>query len=178
MENNDNLSKYSLNNFTINKSDEDFEDIIKNKNVILKQSGNVFEDIILTIDERKNSITSGKLAQVAYHYSGFDDKDSYLKNIEKLHNKLLELNNLYVYYDGSIHIRIDEYITREVSNLLEGKGPQINKGDIEKFIENDTIYNITNSSVINGLVKEAFNSILKDYIKNEPGVNISKVKNF
>lgn len=178
MESNDELSKYSLENFIINKSDDNIQETSKNKEVVLKRSRNIFEDMLLTINERKEIIDENVLSVISYCYKGFDDKNSYLKNVEKLHDKLLKLGNLYSYFVYVIPITADDYIAKEVTNLLQGEGPQIKKESIEKFIEKEEIYNVTSNTVINGLVKEAFISILRDYIKNEAGVNVSKVKNF
>lgn len=179
MDNSNNDSrKYSLDDFTINKDDDDFEAILKNKNITLKHSENVFEDILLTIEERKKIQSDGKLLTICYCYSGFDEKQSYLKTIEKLHSKLLQLNNIYIYYNGSIPIKADEGIMNEVSTLLRDTDINIKNNDLEKLIGEGNFFNITYSNVINRLFEETFHMILKEYIKGEPGVNISKVKNF
>lgn len=174
---NNDSTKFSLNNFTIN-NDNDFEVILDNKNITLNHSENVFEDILLTIEERKKLQSSGKIGIISCCYSGFDDRQSYLKAIKQLHNKLLQLNNIYINYNGSIPIKPDEEIVNKVSALLSGKETNIKKYDLEGFVEEGNLFNITYSNVINGLLAQVLKVILKEYINNEPDVNISKFKNF
>ena len=56
---NNDSSKFSLNNFTIN-GDNNFEVILENRNITLNHSENVFEDILLTIEDRKKLQSNGK----------------------------------------------------------------------------------------------------------------------
>ena len=174
--NNDN-SKFSLNNFTINR-DDNFEVILENKNITLNHSENVFDDILLTIEERKKLQSSEKFGVISYCYSGFDEKQSYLKAIKQLHNKLLQLNNLYINYNGGIPIKADEEIVNKISALLMNKETNIKNYDLEAFVEEGKFLDITNSNVINGLFAQVLKVILKKYIRNELDVNISKFKNF
>lgn len=170
-------SEYSLSNFTINR-DDDFEVILKNKNIVLDFNENVFEYILLTIEERKKLQSNGKIGVICHCYNGFDDKESYLKSIEQLHNKLLELNNIYINYNQSIPIKIDESIANKVSQLLMGAEINLEKSNLQEIIEKGDFFDITYSDTINEIFKNIFQKILKEYIDNEPGVNISKVKNF
>lgn len=138
---NNDSTKFSLNNFTIN-NDNDFEVILDNKNITLNHSENVFEDILLTIEERKKLQSSGKIGIISCCYSGFDDRQSYLKAIKQLHNKLLQLNNIYINYNGSIPIKPDEEIVNKVSALLSGKETNIKKYDLEGFVEEGNLFNM------------------------------------
>jgi len=171
-------SKYSFDNFTIGGNDGDFEVILENKNTTLNHSKNVFDDILITIEERKKLQPNGKLGIISCCYSGFDEKQSYLKAIEQLHNRLLKLNNIYINYNGSIPINPDEEIVNKVSALLIGKETNIKNYDLEGFVEEGNFFNITYSNVINRLFAQVLKVILKDYISNEPDINISKFKNF
>lgn len=173
-----NNSKYSFENFVISGNDNDFEAILENKNIIFSHRENVFDDILLTIGERIKQQSNGKLEIISCCYSGFDEKESYLKAIKQLHNELLKLNNIYVNYNGSIPIQIDEEIVNKVSALLSGKETSIKYFDIEGFVEEGNFFNSTYSNVINGIFIQALKVILKEYINNEPDVNISKIKNF
>ena len=175
---NNGLSGFTFSNFSINKNEEDFYSIIKNKNTVIMQSQNPLEDMLLTIDERKKSVSSGKLTLLGCLYCGFDEKQAYLNNIDKLHNKLLKLENLYIYFQAGIPILPDEKITKDVSELLLGLANNIDSEVIERLIKKEELFNITNNSSINLSLKEAFNKILNQYIKNEASVNVSKLKNF
>jgi len=174
---NNDSSKFSLNDFTIN-GDNNFEVILENKNITLNHSENVFNDILLTIEERKKLQSSEKLGIISYCYSGFDEKQSYLKAIRQLHNKLLQLNNIYINYNEGIPIKADEEIVNKISALLMNKETNIKNYDLEAFVEEGKFLDITYSNVINGLFAQVLKVILKEYIKNELDVNISKFKNF
>jgi len=174
---NNDSGKFSLNNFTINR-DDNFEVILENKNITLNHSENVFEDILLTIEERKKLKSNGKLGIISYCYSGFDEKQLYLKAIKQLHNKLLQLDNIYINYNGSIAIKPDEEILNKVSGLLMGKETNIKNYALEEFFEEGNFFNITDSTLINGLFAQGLRMIIKEYFNNEPDVNISKFKNF
>jgi len=174
---NNDSSKFSLNNFTIN-GDNDFEVILENRNITLNHSENVFEDILLTIEERKKLKSNGKFGIISYCYSGFDEKPLYLKAIKQLHNKLLQLDNIYINYNGSIAIKPDEEILNKVSGLLMGKETNIKNYALEEFVEEGKFFNITDSTLINGLFAQGLRVIIKEYFNNEPDVNISKFKNF
>lgn len=175
---NNDSNKYSFDNFIIGGNDNDFEVILENKNITLSHSENVFEDILLTIHERKKLQSNGKLGIISCCYSGFDEKQSYLKSIELLHNKLLQLNKIYINYNGSIPIKPDEEIVNKVSDLLSCKETNIKNYDLKDFVEKGNFFNITYSDVINRSFNQVLMVILKNYISNEPDINISKFKNF
>lgn len=174
---NNDSSKFSLNNFTIDR-DDNFEVILENKNIALNHSENVFEDILLTIEERKKLQSNGKLGIISYCYIGFDEKQSYLKAIKQLHNKLLQLNNIYINYNGSIPIKPDEEILNKVTGLLMGKETNIKNYALEGFVEEGNFLNITDSTLINGLFAQILKVIIKEYFSNESDINVSKFKNF
>ncbi len=175
---NNGLSGFSLSDFTINKDNEDFYSAIKNKNTFLMQCKNPLEDITLTIAERKNTASNDKVPIVGYLYSGFDEKINYLNTLEKLHNKFLELSNLYLCFQNGIPILADEEITKEVSKLLIGTNSNVDSNLIAIVTNKSELYNITNKKDINLSIKEAFTLIINKYVKNEVGVNTSKFKNF
>ncbi|AAK79378.1 hypothetical protein BJV85_002585 [Clostridium acetobutylicum] len=165
--------KYSLSDFTINK------DNVEVKETLFKNSENIFQDITLKISERDKLQNTGSFNKtISYFYSGFDDKKKYLEDIQKLHSKLLVLNNLYIYYCNSIPVLADEEITKKISNLVSSLQNNNQANELKKFIIEEEFFNITPISEINKEYKEKFNFILDKYIKEEPAVNITKLKNF
>ncbi|WP_449240622.1 YceG family protein [Desulfoscipio gibsoniae] len=165
------------------------------KHVVLKQSDDIYNDILLPLKERSRH--SDKRCVYFYRIIGFNNQTEFIDKTALLHQKLINLGDLYLYFIENIPIPYNEYLNNKINEtfaslvedsffnngthedrLANGRSLNTSEYGLQADILCDIIEKAKLFPVIVAEIKAAFKIVLKEYIKKETSVNIGKVKNF
>ncbi|MTI85146.1 MAG: hypothetical protein FH756_14935 [Firmicutes bacterium] len=141
----------------------------KDRKIVLMQSQDIYNDILLPLKDRSQG--NGK-SVFFYRIIGFDEKNEFINQTTLLHEKLINLGSLYLYFIENIPLPLNENLTcsiNKVFNMLDN----IQVGALCDVLEKENLFPGTATNI-----KEPFKTILEKYLKNEPYANISIIKNF
>ncbi len=139
----------------------------------LKQSDNIFNDILSPMSERGAS-------SYVYFYRiiGCDDERQYKSEIIDLDEKLRSLGN-YICFDEVIQIRSNSSLIDKARKLLKQVPlKDFRNGALINVLDSRGYFTITSDLQANQIIKNAFRTMLNLYLKNEPTANLSIIDNF
>lgn len=157
----------------------------KHINSSLKTSNNVFEDIFIPINKRLG-FTNGPSPIVPiyfYRFVGIGNNESgYYEELKNLDKNLLDFNNLYCKFISYIPVNSDSSLVDKIQFVW-------NRSHLEPFdnskieilislLAGNGCFPFATNSLLSSSIEEAFSNILSLYIKKEPNVNLTKIKNF
>jgi len=143
----------------------------KNRQIVLMQSQDIYNDMLLPLKER--SLDNGK-SVFFYRIIGFDSQKEFINQTTSLHERLINLGSLYLYFIENIPLPFNENLTCNINKLFDTLD-NIQADALCDVLEKENLFPITATKT---KIKEPFKAILEKYLKNEPSANISIVKNF
>ncbi|KGM95086.1 hypothetical protein Z968_10005 [Clostridium novyi A str. 4552] len=161
------------------------ENYIKSSN---KTSTNIFEDILLSLNER-GSFIGGSIPNIPcyfYRYIGIqDNEDEYFNNLYRLDKHLEGFHSLYVKFLNEIPIENNIDIINKTSAMwnklssIEQESPKnVSINLLLEYLINFNAFPDLREKCINSSIVKSFYKILELYIINEKNINLSKIKNF
>ncbi|MCY6370102.1 YceG family protein [Clostridium ganghwense] len=154
-------------------------------NSSLQNSNNIFNDILIPLNKRTGFMNGPSPILPVYFYRCMgikENEEEYYDELYKLEEKLSKLNNLYLKFISNIPFKNNSKLVEKIQmawsrNSLE----PFDNTKIETLIKilkgNGSISNI-DSALLNSSIEESFHQILELYLKKEPNLNLTKVKNF
>jgi len=143
--------------------------ISRNKQIILKQSNDIYNDILLPLKERSQN--NGKSVYF-YRIIGFDNQIEFVNKTTLLHERLINLGNLYLYFIENIPVPFNKNLTSNINKAF-AKLNSIQADKICNILETENLFPLPSAEI-----KEPFKTVIKEYLGNERSANISMVKNF
>lgn len=159
----------------------------------LLESSNIFEDIFLPINLRKqaslinlnnqlslqNNPNNEKIDVYFYRYIGFNNRDEYVRDLNRLNERLLSFGNEYLKFNKAIPLPYNMELTDRINNALS----RISEIDLRNergsgVLKSAGNFSITKDNALNDRLEEAFLSTMKLYAANEPIPTLSIEKNF
>ena len=157
----------------------------KHINSSLKTSNNVFQDIITPINKRLGFINGPSPIVPIYFYRFVGigtDESSYYEELRNLDKNLLYYNNLYSRFISEIPLNNDLSIVDKIQFVWSRSHLEpFDNSKIEILISllaGNGCFPMASNSLLSSSIEEGFSYILSLYIKKEPNVNLTKVKNF
>lgn len=139
----------------------------------LKQSDNIFNDILSPLSERGAS-------SYIYFYRiiGCDNEQQYKSKIIELDEKLRSLGK-YICFDKGIQIRSNSSLIEKARKLLKQVPlKDFRNGALINVLDARGYFTLTSDHQANQKIKNAFRTMLNLYLTNEPTVNLSIIDNF
>lgn len=154
-------------------------------NPYLKTSQDIFKDIMTPLNKRSNFKTGTVPTIPIYFYRCIGIKDTsneYYDELRKLDNTLSNLKNSYLKFTGDIPFKNDPKLINTFQSIWSKNNLEpFNHNKIEPLIklfrDGAFIPNIDNH-LLNSSIDEALSYILNLYIRKEPNINLTKIKNF
>ncbi|MEG6615761.1 YceG family protein [Peptococcaceae bacterium 1198_IL3148] len=137
-----------------------------NQQTALNQANDIFNDILLPSKKR----TRGTV--YFYRLIGFNNQSEFLTKVTLLHQQLLKYGDLYLYFIDSLPLPFNNILTDKISQGLT----DLNSTDPTVIC--DVLTKASLLPTVNSQMTGSLKTILDLYIKNEPTVNISQLKNF
>ena len=139
----------------------------------LKQSDNIFNDILTPLNARGTSSDV-----YFYRIIGCDDERQYKSEIIELDEKLSSLGN-YIRFDEVIQIRPNSTLIDKAKKLFKQVPlKDFRNGALLNVLDTQGYFTITPDHQAKQKIKNAFRTMLNLYLKNEPTVNLSIIDNF
>lgn len=163
--------------------------------ITLKTSENILEDFfrvrnsrnrttLLNINEHFSSqgseeANNNKLEVYFYRYIGFTTKDEYIRDLDKINNKLCELGASAIRFNNKIPQPYNTALTDKVTNILGNLSEiDIRNERGSAILTSAGIFDISKNEILNTNFKNAFYTVMKLYAMNEPIPTLSIEKNF
>ncbi|KOA18928.1 hypothetical protein CLHOM_26680 [Clostridium homopropionicum DSM 5847] len=157
----------------------------KHINSSLKTSNNVFQDIFTPINQRLGFINGPSPIVPIYFYRfvGMGNNEaSYYEELRNLDENLLYFNNLYFKFISEIPLDNDPSLVDKIQFVWNRSHlDPFDNSKIEILISllaGNGCFPLANNSLLSSSIEESFSNTLSLYIKKEPNVNLTKVKNF
>ncbi|AGL00505.1 YceG family protein [Desulfoscipio gibsoniae] len=156
-----------------------------NQRIILKQSDDIYNDILLPLKERSQH--KDKKSVYFYRIIGFNNQTEFTNKTTLLHQKLANLGNLYLYFIENIPIPFNEYLNKRINKtfsslIWDTSVCHRSLNDTEGYVQADILCDIIESAelfpVPNAEIKVAFRIVLGEYLKKETSINTGMIKNF
>ncbi|HZW83649.1 MAG TPA: YceG family protein [Candidatus Deferrimicrobium sp.] len=145
----------------------------KHKRIALKQSDNIFKDILSPLSERGDS---GYV--YFYRIVGCDDELKYRAEIVCLDEKLKALGN-YIRFDKAIHITTDSSLIDQTRKLFDQVPlKDFSNGALLNLLETRGYFSLTPNNQFTVQIKTAFGVMLELYLIKQPTINLSMLVNF
>lgn len=154
-------------------------------NSSLKNSNDIFSDIKTPLNKRIGFIngTSPIVPVYIYRLVGIEnDTPSYYKKINSLDKELSNFKDLYLKFISEIPFKNNPMLVDKIqfvwnrSNLEPFNNTKV-EALITLFKGNGSLPEV-NHSLLNSSIEESFSYTLNLYLKKEPNVNLTKIKNF
>lgn len=151
----------------------------------LKNSNNILHDIFIPLNKRIGFIngTTPIVPIYSYRYIGAKANiKEYYEELNRLDKDLSQFKDLYLKFLSSIPSKSNLNLTDKLQFVWNRSNfESFDKVKIEILITllrgNGSLPNVS-SSLLTSTIEEAFSYILDLYLKKEPNVNLTKVKNF
>lgn len=154
-------------------------------NSSLKTSNNILNDIFIPINKRIGFINgpSPIIPIYFYRYIGISENETeYYKALSILHEKLSALDDLYLNFVCNIPFKTDKLLISHIENIWSSNFEQtFDKFYVKKLIhllKEHKLLLTLKTSLLNSSVEESFKHTLDLYLKKEPNLNSTKIKNF
>ncbi|MCY6484930.1 hypothetical protein OW763_11310 [Clostridium aestuarii] len=154
-------------------------------NSSLKTSNTIFKDILSPLNKRIGFINGTTPTIPIYFYRCIGlkkNEQDYYSQLYRLDNELSKLNNLYIKFISNIPFKNDSKIIDKIqliwntSTLNNFNANKINI--LITLLKNSNLLPSIDNSLLNASIEESFSCILDLYLKKEPNINLTKVKNF
>lgn len=143
--------------------------ISRNKQIVLKQSHNIYNDLLQPLKERAQDNGKGIFF---YRIIGFDHQTEFINQITSLHERMINLGNLYLYFIEDIPLPFNENLACGINKVF-AKLNSTQSDILCDVLEKESLF--PNAAVE---IKGPFKTVLEAYLNKEPTANISMVKNF
>ncbi|SFG14469.1 Putative component of 'biosynthetic module' [Desulfotomaculum arcticum] len=141
----------------------------RDRQIVLKQSKDIYNDLLLPLKERPRD--NGK-SVFFYRIIGFNNQTEFINQTTLLHERLSNLGSLYLYFIEDIPLPFNKNLTGGINNALAVLN-DIQADALCDILARDNLFPTAAAEI-----KGPFKTVLAQYLKNEPSVNISMVKNF
>lgn len=153
-------------------------------NSSLKNSDDILNDILVPINKRIGFMKGPSPIIPIYFYRciGIDEKEDYYEKLHKLDENLSKLNNLYLRFASSIPFNTNDKLMGKIQITWDRNNLEpFNNSKIHTLVKllkgNDSIPTIDNS-LLDTSIEEGLHYTLELYLKKEPNLNLTKIKNF
>lgn len=151
----------------------------------LKNSNDVLSDILIPLNKRIGFINGTTPIAPIYSYRYIGTKENikeYYEELHRLDKELSQFKNLYLKFLSIIPFNNNRNLTDKLQFVWNRSNFEpFDKVKIETLITllrgNGSLPNAS-SSLLTSTIEEAFSYILDLYLKKEPNVNLTKIKNF
>jgi len=149
-------------------------EINRNARIVLKQSSNIYNDILMPLKERSRE--HDKRYVYFYRVIGFNNQMEFINKTVLLHQKLINLGNLYLYFIDKIPLPYNEELTGQINKAFASLKLPVNN------IQAETLCNIIETASLFPIpaveIKDSFKTVLDAYLKKDKPTNIDIIKNF
>ncbi|WP_242846676.1 YceG family protein [Clostridium sp. K25] len=150
-----------------------------------KSSKNIFDDLIIPLNKRTGFINGKSPIVPIYFYrliGIFNNETDYYTNIKNLNNSLISLKDSYLTFSSTISAKDNPQLTNIFQWMWDNYKIQDfdfkNTRTLIKTFKENKLFPILNNALLNSSLEESLNLILELYIKKEPSINMTKLKNF
>ncbi|WP_092334340.1 YceG family protein [Desulfosporosinus hippei] len=148
-------------------------EISNGNRTVLKQSNNIFKDILSPLQERGT-----KYDVYFYRIIGCDDETEYLTRITSL-NEQLKLTDNFILFDNSIPVSTDLSVIERLRQLFKPVPlKDFSNGALANLLDSQGYFSLSSNSELNRGIRNAFDTIFNLYIANEYEINLSMAVNF
>jgi len=143
------------------------------KGIVLKQSNNIFEDILTPLAERGDGY-----CVYFYRILGCDDEQRYLAEIAGLDKKLRGLG-LYSLFDKILPMTTEASLIEKTRNLIKQVAfKDFGNGMLANILQTNGYFSLTQDQQANLQIRDAFQRMMDLYLRNQTTVNLNIVGNF
>lgn len=158
--------------------------IRKSINSSLKSSNDIFNDILIPVNKRIGFMKGPSPIIPIYFYRciGINEKEDYYKKLHELDENLSKLNNLYLRFASSIPFNTNPKLMEKIqitwnrNNLEPFDNAKIHT--LVKLLRGNGSIPAIDNSLLDTSIEEGFHYTLELYLKKEPNLNLTKIKNF
>ncbi len=149
-------------------------EINRNKSIVFKQSNDIYNDILLPLEERSQE--QGKRSVYFYRMIGFNNQTEFVKKTAMLHEKLVNLGNLYLYFINEIPLPFNEQLTGQINKTFTSLNISFETLQAETLCHTIETADLFPLPAVE--LKNSFKTVLGEYLKKEKPANIGMIKNF
>lgn len=153
-------------------------------NSSIKSSDDIFNDILVPVNKRIGFMKGSSPIIPIYFYRciGINKEEDYYNKLHKLDENLSKLNNLYLIFASSIPFNTNHKLMEKIQIIWDRNNLEaFNNSKIHTLVKllkgNGSIPTIDNS-LLDTSIEEGLYYTLELYLKKEPNLNLTKIKNF